>query len=135
MMKKKLTLFFTTLSFLVAFTASAAKYQLDNSNFEDWSGPAFKGQPTLGGPWHGANISQLGFDFQVVFRSTDSHSGKYSVKCEDTEVGALGIKDVSPSWITLGKPWSYISGISQSSATAGTDGGIAFTARPDSMAV
>ena len=134
-MKKKLTLFFTTLSFLVAFTASAAKYQLDNSNFEDWSGPAFKGQPTLGGPWHGANISQLGFDFQVVFRSTDSHSGKYSVKCEDTEVGALGIKDVSPSWITLGKPWSYISGISQSSATAGTDGGIAFTARPDSMAV
>ena len=112
-----------------------ASYQVPNSNFEDWGGAKFDGNLTLGQGWNCANVDQMGFKFTMVERSTESHTGAYSVKCIEREVGALGITEVSPSWITLGTPWTYLEGLSTGSATAGTTGGKDFKYRPDSLSV
>lgn len=130
-----LTLF--VLFSLVAVSAQAAPpYQIDNASFENWGGGTFDNTATLSAPWTGANIEQVGMQFAVVYPHTETaHSGKYSAKLMDRKVGAMGITETSPSWVTLGKPWSYISGIDSKTATAGTDGGVNFTARPDAMEV
>lgn len=107
--------------------------QLPNSNFEAW-GNSFDGNPQPSN-WTGSNVTQVGMKFTLVYQSTDAHTGSYSVKMADKEVGAMGITEISPSWLTLGTPWSYLEGLSTSSATAGTDGGISFAYRPDTMAV
>jgi hypothetical protein len=139
-MVKKLNFFLlAVLLFCTSFSLQAAPpYQISDSSFEDWSG-SFDGQPALANTWHGANVTQVALGItvrgRVVYQTTDAHSGKYAAKLMDTEVGAAGITEVSPSWVTLGSPWSYIEGLDTGSATAGTDGGIAFTARPDAMAV
>lgn len=112
-----------------------ASYQVPNSNFEDWGGAKFDGNLTLGQGWNCANVDQMGFKFTMVERSTESHTGAYSVKCIEKEVGALGITEVSPSWITLGTPWTHLEGLSTGSATAGTTGGKDFKYRPDSLSV
>ena len=116
-------------------TAKTDGFQVPNSSFEDWSGEKFKDVATLGQGWKGSNVEQMGFQFPVVFPATDSRTGTYSAQCIETEVGALGITEISPSWITLGTPWSALNGIDTQSATAGTDGGISFTACPDTLAV
>lgn len=121
-------------------------FQVADPGFEDWSATFDKG-PALGGRnnpmqglWYGADVEQtapiVGTVYgKVVKQSTDAHTGTYAAKLIDTEVGAAGITEVSPSWVTLGKPWSYIDGIRTGTATAGTDGGIKFTHRPDTMSV
>lgn len=116
-------------------TAKTDGFQVPNSSFEDWSGEKFKDVATLGQGWKGSNVEQMGLQFPVVFPATDSRTGTYSAQCIETEVGALGITEISPSWITLGTPWSALNGIDTQSATAGTDGGISFTACPDTLAV
>ena len=151
MLKKFLS---ATLIFIlsVSFSTIAATYQVADPGFEDWS-QTFDGSPALGGGsngantgkglWYGANVykSVSGIEVfgQVVHQTTDAHSGKYAAKLVDTKVGVsilgIEIKEVSPSWVTLGTPWAYLEGTDTNSATAGTDGGIAFTARPDTMAV
>ena len=129
-------------------TAKTDGFQVKDQGFENWS-QSFDGAPALGGGstgsntgqglWYGANVykSVSGIDVygQVVYQTTDAHGGTYAAKLQDTEVGALGITEVSPSWVTLGTPWAYLEGIKTGTATAGTDGGIKFTARPDTMAV
>lgn len=131
-------------------TAKTEGFQLVDSSFENWS-QTFNGQPALGGGstgdntgkglWYGANIYKVALGVkvygQVVHRvsGNDAHSGTYAAKLMDTEVGAAGITEISPSWVTLGTPWSYLDGLDTGSATAGTDGGVKFTARPDTMAV
>lgn len=151
-MRKKFNLLSLTLFFLfslVTLTVQAAgPYQVVDPGFEDWS-QSFNSKPALGGGstgantgkglWYGSNVfkSVMGIDVwgQVVYQTTEAHSGKYAAKLMDTEVGAAGIKETSPSWVTLGTPWAYLDGIDTGSATAGTDGGVPFTARPDAMAV
>ena len=122
----------------LSFPAFAATYQVADSSFEDWS-DSFNSQPALGTPWNGSNVVQtaLGMTIygQVVYQTTEAHTGKYAAKLMDTEVGAMGITETSPSWVTLGTPWAYLDGLDTGTATAGTDGGINFTARPDTMAV
>ena len=139
MVKKSNLFLLAILLFFTSLTLQAAPpYQLSDSSFEDWS-DSFNGKPALGNPWNGANVTQtaLGMTIygQVVYQTTEAHSGKYAAKLMDTEVGAAGITEVSPSWVTLGTPWAYLDGLNTGSATAGTDGGIAFTARPDAMSV
>ncbi len=135
-MKNYLKLLVTIFTFFFSLLSiSASKYQLENASFENWGGGTFDKQPTLSAPWTGSNISQVGMDFAVVYRSEVAHTGNYSVMCKDREIGAMGITETSPSWVTLGTPWSYIDGIKTGTATAGTDGGIDFTARPDTMSV
>ena len=141
-MKKKFQLTSLVLFFLLSIcslSVFAAGFQIDDSSFEDWS-DSFNGQPALGHPWNGANVKQdvpiLGAVYgQVVYQTTEAHSGKYAAKLIDTEVGAVGIVETSPAWVTLGTPWAYLNGVDSNTATAGTDGGIDFTHRPDTMAV
>ena len=129
-------------------TTKTGGFQVKDPSFEDWT-QTFDGKPALGGGstaantgkglWYGANVfkSVLGIDVygQVVYQTTEAKSGTFAAKLMDTKVGAAGITETSPSWVTLGTPWAYLDGVNTKSATAGTDGGITFTARPDTMSV
>ena len=128
--------YFTPLLLLIGLIVNSTTMyaqQLPNPSFEDWSGEKFDGkdQPKS---WYVSNISQAGFNFNLANREA-GHSGSYSLMVKDTEVGAMGITELSPGYFSLGKPWSYISGLNTNTATAGTSGGINFTYRPDSMSV
>ena len=107
--------------------------QVPNAGFEDWSGAKFDDeiQPAS---WNVSNIEQVGMKFNLTHREA-GHSGSYSLMVQDTKVGALGITEVSPGYFSLGRPWSWISGLNTGSATAGTSGGINFKYRPDTMSV
>ena len=126
-----------TILFIVLSVCSAFAQQVPNPSFEDWGGEKFNGeiQPK---DWFVSNISQsalgMTFNFNLAHRET-GHTGSYSLMVQDTEVGAAGITEVSPGYFSLGKPWAYLEGLSTGSATAGTEGGISFTHRPDSMSV
>ncbi len=106
--------------------------QLPDPGFEDWSGDKFEGniQPKY---WHGSNVSQSVMNVNFTERKT-GHNG-YCVYIADKDVKFASIGATSPGYVTLGTPWSWLSGLNISSATAGTYGGISFTYRPDAMKV
>ena len=114
-------------------TISSYPQQVPNPSFEDWSGAKFDGkiQPAS---WNVSNIEQVGIKFNLTHQEA-GHSGKYSLMVQDTEVGAMGITEVSPGYFSLGKPWSHLEGIDTKTATAGTSGGLTFKYRPDTMSV
>lgn len=114
---------------LVAVAANA--FQLPDSHFENWSG-MFKDEPQLQ-DWHGSNVSQIGLKF-VFMKQQPGRTGKCAY-VRNLSVGALGITAVGPGYISLGEPWQYLKGLTISSATAGTTGGITWTHRPDTLAV
>ncbi len=118
---------------IVLGICSASAQQVPNPGFEDWGGEKFDGeiQPAS---WNASNVSQVGFNFNFANREA-GHTGSYSMMVQDKEVGAMGITETSPGYFSLGKPWTYLEGLSTSTATAGTAGGINFTYRPDSMSV
>lgn len=122
-----------TILFIVLSVSSVYAQQVPNPSFEDWSGAKFDGkeQPAS---WYASNIEQVGMKFNLTHKEA-GHSGSYSMMVQDTEVGAMGITEVSPGYFSLGKPWSWISGLNTGSATAGTSGGINFKYRPDTMSV
>lgn len=133
MTKVYLKQFFLSSLVLLFGISSLFAQQVPNASFEDWSGPKFDGkiQPK---DWYGSNISQVGINFNLTHQEA-GHTGSYSIMVKDTEVGAMGITEVSPGYFSLGKPWSWISGIDTKTATAGTSGGINFKYRPDTMSV
>jgi hypothetical protein len=165
MVKKLKLVTFFTLFFLLGTsiqaqtvmtgTAKTDGLQVADPSFENWSqkfgknndipalGGGSKAENTGKGLWYGANVykSVSGMEVygQVVYQTKEAKSGTYAAKLMDTEVGVvilgLPIKETSPSWVTLGTPWAYLNGTDTNSATAGTDGGIKFTARPDTMSV
>ena len=122
-----------TILFIVLSVCSASAQQLPNPGFEDWSGAKFDGkiQPAS---WNASNVEQVGFKFNFA-NQAGGHTGSYSMMVQDQEVGAMGITETAPGYFSLGKPWAYLEGLSTGSATAGTEGGINFTHRPDSMSV
>ena len=132
-MKKNYSTFVTLIVLTVLGTISTFAQQVPNPGFEDWSGEKFDGniQPAS---WFASNVSQVGFNFNFANRES-GHTGSYSMMVKDTEVGAMGITETSPGYFSLGKPWTYLEGLSTGTATAGTAGGINFTYRPDSMSV
>ena len=141
---KKRFLFAITLLFLLVFNSQLSIVncqQLPNSGFENWEYDALNqwedGQRPVN--WNTSNIKKVVIGIEaganMVFPEGNAHSGTYCAKAINTEVGAAGITETSPAWVTLGKPWSYIEGLNTGSATAGTDGGIQFTYRPDTIAV
>ena len=119
--------------FIVLGISSAFAQQVPNPGFEDWSGPKFddKIQPK---DWYASNVEQVGFKFNFANQEA-GHTGSYSMMVQDQEVGAMGITETAPGYFSLGKPWAYLEGLETKSATAGTEGGIKFTYRPDSMSV
>ena len=141
---KKRFLFAVGLLFLLILNSQFSilnSQQLPNSSFENWEHDALNdfedGQRPVN--WNTSNIKKtvvgITAGANMVFPDANPHSGTYCAKAINTEVGAAGITETSPAWITLGKPWSYIDGINTGSATAGTDGGMQFTYRPDTIAV
>lgn len=107
--------------------------QLPDPGFEDWSGAQFAGnaQPLY---WNFSNVSQMGVDKNFAHETT-GRTGK-ALKIQDQFVGVMGIGATSPGYVSLGTPWAYVSSLTSiNDATAGTYGGIAWTARPDSMVV
>lgn len=122
-----------TILFIVLSVCSAFAQQVPNPSFEDWGGEKFDGeiQPAS---WNASNVEQVGFKFNFANRA-EGHTGSYSMMVQDQEVGAMGITETAPGYFSLGKPWAYLEGLSTGSATAGTEGGISFTHRPDSMSV
>ncbi|MBO5728972.1 MAG: hypothetical protein J6R43_03930 [Paludibacteraceae bacterium] len=146
-MKRRFLLIVTLLFLTICCQMSMLKaQQLPNSGFENWEYDALNqwedGQRPVG--WNTSNIKKVvevpvigkvTAGANMVFPDGNAHSGTYCAKAINTEVGAAGITEISPAWVTLGRPWSYIEGLSTGSATAGTDGGIQFTHRPDTMAI
>lgn len=127
-MKNKLVILMLT-------TASTVfAQQLPNPGFEDWSGATYNGeiQPAS---WNASNVTQFGLEFNFAHQEM-GHTGNYSLRVQDTSIGALGITETSPGYFALGQPWVFIKDItSVNQATAGTSGGISWTSRPDTMAV
>ena len=132
-MKKINSVLLTMLFMLITCSTTMLAQQIPNPGFEDWSGEKFDGaiQPK---DWYASNVSQVGFNFNFAHQEA-GHTGSYSMMVQDTEVGAMGITETSPGYFSLGKPWTYLEGLSTGTATAGTAGGINFTHRPDTMSV
>ena len=126
---KKVSLYGVLLA-LVSVLPMVAQ-QLPDNHFESWT-KEYNGepQPTY---WNGSNVTQVGLKFTYL----DQKPGRtgHCLYVADREVGALGIVAVGPGYVTLGQPWQYLKGLSVKSATAGTEGGIPWKYRPDTMSV
>lgn len=133
MTKVYLKQFFLSSLILLFGVSSLFAQQVPNPSFEDWSGEKYDGQ-IQPKDWYASNVTQVGFKFNLAHREA-GHTGSYSMMVQDTEVGAIGITEVSPGYFALGKPWTYLEGIDVGTATAGTSGGINFKYRPDTMSV
>lgn len=127
---------FLTMAGLVMSTLSLNAQQLPDPGFEDWSGAKFDGNIQMK-CWNASNLEQtaLGMTFRFNFMTRETGRSGYCAKIENKEVGAAGLTEKTPGYFTLGKPWQYISGLDVNGATGGTDGGLSFTYRPDSMYV
>ena len=107
--------------------------QLPDSHFENWT-DKFKGDVQLAN-WHGSNVSQVGSKFTFMFQK-QGRTG-YCAYVADRAIGIpkLNLGATGPGYMSLGQPWQYLKGLSLNSATAGTEGGISWKYRPDTMAI
>jgi len=107
--------------------------QLPDPHFENWA-DKFKNDAQLE-DWHGSNVSQVGSKFTFMFQR-EGRTG-YCAYVVDRSIGIpkLNLGATGPGYMSLGTPWQYLKGLNLNSATAGTEGGIAWTYRPDTMAV
>ncbi len=123
---------FVVLSVLGVVGAANAQ-QLPDPHFESWGGK-FNGDVQLT-EWHGSNVNQAGFKFTFLYQKP-GRTG-YCAYMTDRAVGIpkLGIGATGPGYLSLGVPWQYLKGLNVSGATAGTEGGIAWKYRPDTMSV
>src|SRR5574344_685883 len=120
-------------SCLLALSTSLFAQQLPDASFENW-GSSFNGDAQLVN-WNGSNVTQAGFKFTFLYSDAGRTGGKCA-RIADKEVGAAGITEPAPGYMALGQPWSYLESITKiGEATAGTDGGISFKFRPDTMAI
>ena len=85
--------------------------------------------------WHGSNVSQAGSKFTFMFQK-QGRTG-YCAYVTDRSIGIpkLNLGATGPGYMSLGYPWQYLKGLNLNSATAGTEGGIPWKYRPDTMAV
>ena len=129
-MQKLYTLLLGTILLLAA---PLYAQQLPNANFEAWNG-SFDGnaQPDN---WNASNVTQFGFKFNFAHKEA-GHTGNASMMVQDQDVGAAGITETSPGYFALGQPWVYVKSLtSVGEASAGTEGGIRWAYRPDTMSV
>ena len=85
--------------------------------------------------WHGSNVSQVGSKFTFMFQK-QGRTG-YCAYVADRSIGIpkLNLGATGPGYMSLGVPWQYLKGLNLNSATAGTEGGIPWKYRPDTMSV
>jgi len=116
-----------------AMCLSAFAQQLPDSHFENWT-DKFKNDVQLA-DWKGSNVNQLGSKFTFMFQK-QGRTG-YCAYVADRAIGIpkLNLGATGPGYMSLGQPWQYLKGLSLNSATAGTEGGIAWQYRPDTMVV
>ena len=126
-MRKVLSIF-TLLVTIVAYAQ-----QLPDSHFENWT-DKFKSDVQLA-DWHGSNVSQVGSKFTFMYQKP-GRTG-YCAYVTDRSIGIpkLNLGATGPGYMSLGQPWQYLKGLNLNSATAGTEGGIAWKYRPDTMTV
>lgn len=107
--------------------------QLPDPHFENWSGK-FKDDAQLI-DWHGSNVTQIGLKFTFLYQRPGRTGSCAYVT--DRLIGApkLNLAATGPGYLSLGVPWQYLKGLNLNSATAGTEGGMAWTYRPDTMVV
>lgn len=129
----KMRVCLTALAFVLAFGVSA-QYQVPGSDFDSFepdnihSGNSQCIQPV---GWHASNVVQFGMSMVVLFQDNNGHNGICGRLKNVTVMG-----QTSPAWVSLGEPWAYLESIAKvNEATAGTDGGINWTHRPDSLAL
>lgn len=132
----KKTLLFLLLA--IGLLPSVVAQQIPYSGFDAFEADNLNKTGVTPVGWNASNIKRtvLGVTAtgEMVFEDTGGRTGK-CVRIENVNVGAAGITEAAPGWITLGKPWNYLDGIKTETATAGTDGGIKFSYRPDTIAV
>lgn len=122
------------MSLMTSWTVVTNAQQVPDPSFEDWSGAAFDGNAQLK-YWHASNVTQVGFSFNFAHKETGRNGG-YCMMVQQQDVGAMGITETTPGYFTLGNPWVYLASVTKvNEATAGTDDGLSFTYRPDSMSV
>ena len=107
--------------------------QLPDPHFENWSAK-FKNDAQLV-DWHGSNVNQIGSKFTFMYQK-QGRTG-YCAYVVDRAIGIpkLNLGATGPGYMSLGIPWQYLKGLNLNSATAGTEGGIEWKYRPDTMAV
>lgn len=122
------------MSLMTSWTVVLNAQQVPDPGFEDWSGAAFDGNAQLK-YWHASNVTQVGFKFNFAHKEAGRNGGS-CMMVQQQDVGAMGITETTPGYFTLGNPWVYLASVAKiNEATAGTDDGIAFSYRPDSMSV
>lgn len=127
------------LALLIAFTSLLFAQQVTNSGFDQIEPDEQNGVGERPTGWCASNVYRvvLGISSQggdLICGDNNGRTGK-CIHLQSKNVGAAGITEPAPAWITLGKPWNYLSGTDVQSATAGTDGGINFKYRPDTLVV
>ena len=107
--------------------------QLPDPHFENWT-DKFKGDAQLAS-WHGSNVSQIGSKFTFMYQK-QGRTG-FCAYVTDRAIGIpkLNLGATGPGYMSLGQPWQYLKGLNLNSATAGTEGGISWKYRPDTMVV
>ncbi len=127
------------LLFVTLFSAGStvSAQQLTNSGFDTFQDDDLNDIGYRPTGWYAANVNRtvVGVTASASMLSYESGRTGNCVRMESEWVGAAGIGSNSPMWISLGQPWNNVSGLSTSGATAGTDGGLAFSYRPDTLAV
>ena len=119
------------LSFLLMAGMGVQSQQLPDPHFENWS-DSFDGneQPK---DWHGSNVSQAGFKFTFLYKR-EGRTGSCAYTANQ-KVGAMGVTETAPGYFSLGRAWNKVEGIDTKTGTGGTEGGISFKYRPDTLSV
>ena len=124
---------FLMMAVLVMSALSVSAQQLPDPGFENWDGTKFdsKEQPKY---WNYSNVNQMGQKYNFAHKGEGRTGSCLYIENQFCGLGSIG--QVSPGYATLGSPWQYVASLSElSNATGGTDGGIEFKYRPDSMFV
>ena len=98
---------------LILLPMTMAAQQVPNSDFEDWSGTAFDGEPQPKS-WNASHVEQVGLKFNFAHKET-GHNGGYCLMVQDQDVGTMGITETSPGYFSLGKAWAYVPSADESS--------------------
>ena len=130
-MKRSITICFVAL--LSAGCLTLRAQQLPDPHFENWS-DKFKSDVQLA-DWHGSNVSQVGSKFTFMFQKPGRTGFCAYVVDRAIGITKLNLGATGPGYMSLGYPWQYLKGLNLNSATAGTEGGIPWKYRPDTMSV
>jgi hypothetical protein len=122
---------FLSIVYVAICSSISLAQQLPDCHFENWS-KTYNNDAQLAN-WNGSNVTQVGLKFTFMYQK-QGRTGSCAYVA-DREIGAIGITAVGPGYMSLGQPWQYMKGLTIKSATAGTEGGIAWKYRPDTMVV